>query len=119
MSTSPPFVIISPDEWNKAVWYDIDRTFATPVTRDEGLAEYAPTSDYSRVFQGEALRRNRLSEVRSVAVTTSRCFGVNVAKLVYGGLEKVVEVKFSFQEAANPYFVKDAARTALKGFNSI
>jgi hypothetical protein len=48
MSTRPPFVIISPEELDKAVWYDIDRAFA-----NEGLAEYAPTQIIAEFFKAK------------------------------------------------------------------
>ncbi len=44
LSTAEPFVIVRPEEWGMAVWYDIGHGFSTPVTVDDDVASYAAPS---------------------------------------------------------------------------
>jgi hypothetical protein len=96
---------IPPEEWDKAVWDDIDKAFRQPVARDDELSEYAPTQVIAEFFKAQ--------EFDGIAYQSAFGGGHNVvlfdlaaAELVNCGLEKVRAVNFDFATAANPYFKK-------------
>jgi hypothetical protein len=107
ISTQPPFIIISPDEWNKAVWYDIDQAFSKPVTRDDETPDYVPTQVIAELFKSNGFDglayQSKFGQGHNLAL-----FDLDAADLINCGLEEVEEIKFSFQPAANPYFITKA-----------
>jgi len=97
------------EEREKGVWNDIDRAFSEPVTASQMTADYAPTQILSELFKREGydgiVYKSNLGSGFNVAL-----FDIEAANLVNCFLYQVKSVKFSFGEAANPYFVKNIMR---------
>lgn len=102
---------VPPEEWDKAVWHDIDQAFRRPVTVEADFpSEYAPTQVIAEFFKArgfdgigyQSAFQSTSGEGHNVAL-----FDPHAAYLSgCCGLEKVMEINFTFKEAANPYFVE-------------
>jgi hypothetical protein len=96
----------SPEEVEKAVWSDIDRAFAEPMTRSDDTADYVPTQILAELFKREGFGgvayKSRFGE-RGYNVAL---FDVDAADLINCGLARVESIKFNSKDVDNPYFVK-------------
>lgn len=104
MSTAEPFVIVRPEEWDIAVWYDIGHGFSTPVTVDDDVASYAATQIIAEFFRSEGFDgvayESALGTGHNLAL-----FDLDAVELLNCGLYKLSKVAFEFEQAANTYFV--------------
>lgn len=110
----------SPEKRENAVWCDIDRAFARPVTRSDDVAEYVPTQVIAELF--------KVHDYDGVAYRSSLGAGHNVALfdlqavgLVGCRLFELKAMTFDFQEVANPYYLQereDSRRDQTSGPNS-
>ena len=89
----------------------IDEAFARPVTPADDLADYAPTQIIAELFKVHGFDgiayRSSLGPGHNIAL-----FDLDAANLTNCFLWQVEAVKFKFEEAANPYFVR--GRTGSK-----
>jgi len=98
----------SPVVREAAVWGDIDEAFSSPVTAADDHAEYAPTQILAEVFRqagydGVAYRSSCASGKNYVL------FRLDDAELRSCHLKAAKELKYSFQQIANPYFLNGGA----------
>ncbi len=88
----------------KAVWADIDRAFSRPVTPSDRSSDYVPTQIIAELFKNKGFDgvcyRSVLADGLNIAL-----FDINAAKIVNCFLYEVEEIKFSFQQSGNPYFL--------------
>jgi hypothetical protein len=95
----------SPEEREKAVWADIDRAFAKPVTPVDDVADYVPTQIIAEVFKTNGFDglayRSSLGPGHNVAL-----FDLDVTDLVRCFVFKVKGISFEFDQAANPYLMR-------------
>jgi hypothetical protein len=94
-----------PAEREKAVWSDIDRAFAEPMTRSDDSAEYAATQILAELFKSEgfegiAYKSNFGEDGYNVAL-----FDIDAADLINCGLYKVNNIDIKFSQQDNPYFM--------------
>ncbi|HSW65483.1 MAG TPA: RES family NAD+ phosphorylase [Dissulfurispiraceae bacterium] len=103
-----------PPEREKAVWSDIDRAFSTPVSLGDRTAEYAPTQVISDMFKANGfdgiVYRSALGDGHNVAL-----FDLEAAEMVNCSLFEVKDIKFTFSQEANPYFIKKYYENDNKG----
>ena len=94
-----------PEERARAVWLDIDRAFAKPINPSDQTADYVPTQIISELFKNNGFDgiayTSALGEGANIAL-----FDLAAAELINCFLYKAAAVSFSFEEAANPYFVR-------------
>lgn len=95
-----------PEDRARFVWSHIARAFREPVTRDDDVAEYAPTQVIAEVFRangfdGVAYRSAFGSDKYNLAL-----FDLDVATLVMCSLFEVKDIELKFKETANPYYVQ-------------
>ena len=94
-----------PPERDKAVWSDIDRAFATPISPGDRTAEYAPTQVITDMFKANGfdgiVYRSALGDGHNVAL-----FDLEAAEIVNCSLFEVKDIKFTFSQTASPYFIK-------------
>ena len=96
-----------PDDQKKvaAVWADIDRAFAQPVTPNDKSSDYVPTQIIAELFKTNGFDgifyKSALSEGLNVAL-----FDINAATMVNCFVCRVEEIKFSFAQSGNSYFIK-------------
>ena len=104
LSTAEPFVIVRPEEWDMAVWYDIGHSFSTPVTVDDDVASYAATQIIAEFFKSEGFDgvayESGFGKGHNLAL-----FDVDAAELLNCGLYKLSKIAFEFEEAGNTSFV--------------
>ena len=96
-----------PSEEREAnVWWCISRAFAEPVTRNDDVADYAPTQVIAEVFRCNGfdglVYGSSLGSGHNVAL-----FDLTAAKQNNCYLYRVNKVAFEFEQAANPYFLTD------------
>jgi len=93
-----------PKEREKAVWADIDEAFARPVTPTDDVADYVPTQVIAEFFKANSfdgiVYRSSLGTGYNAAL-----FDVGVADIINCFLFEVCNIKFDFEETANPYFI--------------
>lgn len=92
------------EEREKAVWNDIDRAFSEPITVSDSSADYAPTQIISELFLREGFDgvayKSNLGKGFNLSL-----FNINAADIINCFLFRVKSVEYTFDEAANPYFV--------------
>ena len=104
----------SPEKCEEAVWVDIDRAFARPVTPVGDLADYVPTQILAELFKANGFDgvayRSSLGAGHNVVL-----FGLDDAEIVNCFLWEAKSVTFEFAEAANPYYLKkhDGTRESI------
>lgn len=95
-----------PNEREIAVWADIDRAFAKPLTPNDETAEYVPTQIIAELFKSKGFDgiayRSAFGGGGGYNIVL---FDLNDANLVSCTLYELKAIKHEFQEAANPYFV--------------
>ena len=95
-----------PPKREEVVWNHIARAFREPVTRNDDVAEYAPTQILADVFRshgfdGVAYRSAFGTDRYNVAL-----FDVKAAKLVTCSLHEITDVDLKYKETANPYYIQ-------------
>ncbi len=94
----------NPDEWENIVWGDINRAFSQPVTRNDDVAEYAPTQVLAEAFRSAGydgiVYGSKLGTGKTVAV-----FDLDAAEVANCHLYRVDAVNLKFEMAANPYYM--------------
>jgi hypothetical protein len=96
----------TPAEIEEAVWSDIDRAFAEPMTRSDDTADYVATQILSELFKregfgGVAYKSNFGENGHNIAL-----FDIEAADLINCGLYRVDSVDVKFDQCDNPYFVR-------------
>jgi hypothetical protein len=96
---------ITPAEIEKAVWSDIDRAFAEPMTRSDDSADYVATQILSELFKregfgGVAYKSNFGEKGYNIAL-----FDIAAADLINCALHKVNSVRIEFSQVENMYIV--------------
>lgn len=95
----------SPLEREEAVWADIDRAFARPVSPSDDVADYVPTQIIAEIFKTSRFDgvayRSSLGGGHNIAL-----FDLDAAEIINCSLFEVKKIKFDFKEAANPYFLR-------------
>jgi len=93
-----------PLERERAVWRDIDRAFAEPVTRADDTADYVPTQIVAELFREHGIDgigyRSALGSGLNLAL-----FDLDCADVINGQLVKVDRLDIDYSLADNPYFV--------------
>jgi hypothetical protein len=99
------FIDPDPGEWESIVWGDINRAFSEPVTRNDDVAEYAPTQVLAEAFRCAGYHgivySSKLGIGKNVAF-----FDLNAAELANCHLYRVEAVNLKFSMAANPYYME-------------
>jgi hypothetical protein len=94
----------SPQERQRAIWQEIDRAFAEPVSRTDDVATYAPTQILAELFRQQGLDgvayRSALGPGHNLAL-----FDLASADVSNCALMRVDRVSLEYSEAANRYFV--------------
>jgi hypothetical protein len=95
----------SPQAREEAVWADIDRAFATPVSPSDDVADYAPTQIIAELFKANGFDgvayRSSLGGGHNIAL-----FDLDTTELINCFLFQAKKITFEFEEAANPYFLR-------------
>ena len=95
----------SVEEKERAVWAHIDKAFSEPVTQDDNHAYYAPTQIIAELFKKNGFDgvayKSMLSDGYNIAF-----FDPLVVEMLNCFLYEALKVSFSFEEIANPYFIK-------------
>jgi len=93
-----------PKEREMAVWADIDRAFAEPVTPNDETADYAPTQVIAELFKHEGFDgiayRSSFSDGSNVAL-----FDLKSADLARCSLHDLRDIKHDFREVDPGYSV--------------
>jgi RES domain-containing protein len=107
LSTAEPFVIVRPEEWDMAVWYDVGHSFSTPIAVDDDVASYAATQILAEFFRAKGfdgvVYESAFGKGHNLAL-----FDPDAAELVNCSLYKLSKVAFEFEQAGNTYFVNRA-----------
>lgn len=95
-----------PETRARAVWSGIDTAFSAPVNPTDDVADYVPTQIIAELFKdkgydGIAYRNAFGGEGYNVAL-----FDIEAAKLANCFLYKAKSIRFEFEEASEPYFIK-------------
>lgn len=99
-----------PDDQKKevVVWVEIDRAFSRPVTPSDKSSDYVPTQIMAELFKNNGFDgvcyRSALADGLNIAL-----FDIHAAEIVNCFLYEVEEIKFSFQQSGNPYFLRTDA----------
>ena len=90
--------------FKEAVWSDIDKAFAKPITPTDDVADYVPTQVLSELFKGKGLDgigyRSSLGDGFNIAL-----FDIHSAEIINCFLFIVDNIKFDFTEMATPYYL--------------
>jgi len=101
---------LPPEEWDKAVWYEIDQAFRKPVTPEGDLpSDYAPTQAIAEFFKAhgfDGIAYQSAFQSKSRKGHNVALFDLDAAHLIGCGLQKVEEIKFRFEQAGNSYSVE-------------
>jgi hypothetical protein len=93
-----------PPERQRAVWQEIDRAFAEPVSRNDDVATYAPTQILAERFHQQGFDgvayRSALGLGHNLAL-----FDLASAEVINCALVRIDRVGLEYREAANRYFV--------------
>ena len=95
----------APEDWEKAVWSDIDRAFSTPVRHnDNSTIDYVPTQIIAELFKREgidgiAYRSNFGEDGHNIVL-----FDIAAAELTNCGLCQVDAIEMTFSQADRFYF---------------
>jgi len=100
-------------EREKCVWEGINRAFSQPVSRNDDVAEYAPTQIMAEAFRSAGydgiVYGSKLGFGKNVAL-----FDLAAAELANCHLYQVDGVNLKFSTAANPYFMPKYCETDEK-----
>jgi hypothetical protein len=94
-----------PGKREESVWRHINRAFSKPVTRNDDVAEYAPTQVLAEAFRSYGydgiVYGSKLGAGKTVAI-----FDLTAADLANCHLYRVKAVNLEFSLAANPYYME-------------
>lgn len=94
-----------PEMRDEVMWYHIDTAFSRPINPTDTSADYAPTQIIAEMFKSEKFDgvayRSAFAGGYNAAL-----FDINSAEQVNCFLYEVKDLKFEFQECANPYYIK-------------
>ena len=96
-----------PAERAKAVWADIDRAFAEPMTRSDNSTDYVPTQIIAELFKREGLDGVGYKSSFGGDGFNLALFDLDAAELINCGLYRVDRVKIEASVAVNPYFIRE------------
>ena len=92
------------------MWQNINTAFSTPVSRDDQVAEYAPTqilAEYLRENHSDGIiYRSRLGPGRNIAL-----FDLESATMPIAELFQVKAVSYQYDSADGPYSLTDSVKT--------
>jgi len=92
----------SPEKREEAVWADIDRAFARPVTTSDDSADYTPTQVIAELFKMNdfdgIVYRSSLERGYNIAL-----FEIQSADIINCFLFEVTSINFEFRKAAPNY----------------
>lgn len=95
----------STEKREESVWAHIDQAFARPVSPSDEIADYVPTQIIAELFKANnfdgVAYRSSLGDGHNVAL-----FDLDMAKLVSCFLFRAKNIRFEFEESANPYIVR-------------
>lgn len=94
------------EERDQVVWSHMARAFREPATRDDDVAEYAPTQIIAEVFRSEGFDGVAYRSAFGTDRFNIALFDLDAAKLVTCALHEVRDVEFKHEETTNPYFVQ-------------
>jgi hypothetical protein len=94
-----------PSDIEKAVWSDINRAFAEPMTRSDDSADYVATQILAELFKKEGFdgivyKSNFGEEGYNIAL-----FDIAAADLINCVLYQVDSIEFKFSQADNMYYI--------------
>lgn len=94
-----------PLDREKAVWSQIDRAFAEPTSRQDDIADYAPTQIIAELFKrngfdGVAYKSNFGEKGYNVAL-----FDLDAADILNCILHKIDKVDVEYNQVDGPYFI--------------
>lgn len=101
-----PFDERDAEERNNVVWSHIAHAFREPVTRDDDIAEYAPTQIIAEIFRAEgydgvAYRSGFGTDRYNIGL-----FDLDAARLRQCELFEIRDVELKCEVTANPYIVQ-------------
>lgn len=89
-----------------SVWRNINRAFSTPTTSSDDQGEYVPTQILAELFKSDGydglVFKSSCGAGHNVVL-----FDIDSAEMLSGHLFSPKSLKFVFEEAANPYFLKE------------
>lgn len=94
------------ENWEDAVWADIDRAFTRPVTRDDSQSEYVSTQILVELFRSEGYDGIAYRSAFGEKSTNIALFDLDCADLEGCQLHEASSLRFNFRERDNPYFVR-------------
>ncbi|WP_205747717.1 RES family NAD+ phosphorylase [Desulforhopalus sp. IMCC35007] len=96
----------SPKKREEAVWADIDTAFSKPMTNTDRVADYVPTQVMAEFFKHNGFDgiayKSMLAEGHNIVF-----FDLDSIKLLSCHLFDLKDLKFKFNESANPYYVTE------------
>jgi RES domain-containing protein len=96
----------NPADVEAHAWKAINNALSKPVTRNDDVAEYAPTQVLAEAFRGAGYEGivygSRLGKGKTVAL-----FDLNAAKQINGCLFLLESLNPVYEEVANPYYLKE------------
>ena len=93
-------------ERHETVWGHIAQAFRQPVTRDDDIAEYAPTQIIAEIFRAEGFDGLGYRSAFGADRFNIALFDLDAGRLVRCSLHEIRDVKLDHAEMANPYFMK-------------
>ena len=102
------------EDRDKAVWTDIDHAFSKPVTRSDDTADYAATQILAELFRAEGYDGVAYKSAFGDDGYNIALFDIECANQLNGFLFEARNATFEFVEAANPYFLQEAASVKAK-----
>lgn len=102
------------EEWDLAVWAQIDSAFTKPVTRSDDRDEYVATQILSELFRDEGFDGIAYKSAFGERSTNFALFDRESAELRSCQLFEVTQAKLNFRERDNPYWVRSAKASKSK-----
>ena len=108
-NTSSMFYFSEPDpsEREMALWAQIDQAFSKPTTSSENTADYAPTQVIAELFKNDGCDGIAYKSAFGEDGFNIALFEPADAELTYCCLHEVKTLAFSFEQADDPYWVKE------------
>ena len=100
---------LSPKEREETAWAQINKAFARPVTPSDDSADYVPTQVLAEFFHANGFDgigyRSALGSGHNIVL-----FDIDAVELTTRLLFELHSIKFEFQEAFTPYFMRQQPR---------
>lgn len=96
-------------DWDKAVWWDIDRAFSKPVTLSDDTADYAPTQIIAEFFKEQG-HDGLVYKSAFAGGYNLVLFDPKLAELVNCSLYEVKNIDFKFTRTGEQYFVSPKSK---------